>query len=89
MWIADLPPFIPFYLAALLYVFIPERARIVILLLPIWGALNLFYTAEGSVFTLQLLEFNLNLMQVDKLSIMFGYLVPSGGVYCVDLFRYT
>ena len=47
MWISNLPPFIPFYLAALVVGFLPHRARqALMLLVPIWGGLNLWFAFE-------------------------------------------
>lgn len=75
MWIANLPPFIPFFIAALLLPLLPAKARYLLVLLPIWGGLNLFFTAQhGDWLSYTMLEFELQLMHVDKLSIMFGYL---------------
>ena len=75
MWIANLPPFIPFFIAAALYTVIPTRARGLLLLIPIWGLANLYFAGtEGLHGTFKLLEFELQLMRVDKLSLMLGYL---------------
>jgi multicomponent Na+:H+ antiporter subunit D len=75
MWIENLPPFIPFFVAAILLPVLPNKARYLTLLIPIWGGLNLFFGAShGDWVNLPLLEFNLQIMHVDKLSIMFGYL---------------
>lgn len=75
MWLANLPPFIPFFIAALAMPLLRGQSRLLILLLPIWGGLNLWFSAQhGSHFTLHLLSFDLQLMRVDKLSLMFGYL---------------
>ncbi|WP_026375239.1 Na(+)/H(+) antiporter subunit D [Aestuariibacter salexigens] len=81
MWIADLPPFIPFYIAALLALFVSGKARYLLLLAPIWGGLNLFFThSYDSIVTVPLVIFDLQLMQVDKLSLMFGYLFHIAGL---------
>jgi multicomponent Na+:H+ antiporter subunit D len=75
MWIANLPPFIPFFIAALLLPFLPAKARYGLVALPIWGGLNLFFGAQtGDWFSYSIVEFELQLMHVDKLSLMFGYL---------------
>lgn len=75
MWIPNLPPFIPFFLTALLLLWLPQRARYLVLLLPVWGGLNLWFSAQhGSWFSLDLVGFTLELMRVDKLSLLFGYL---------------
>ncbi len=75
MWIENLPPFIPFFVAALLLPVLPDRARFAALLVPIYGALNLYFVGQYSNgMSLPLLTHNLELMRVDKLSVMFGYL---------------
>ncbi len=75
MWIAQLPPFIPFFIAAFLVTILPSKSRYAMLLVPIWGGLNLFFTGqEGSWITYSVMEFELQLMKVDRLSLMFGYL---------------
>lgn len=75
MWIAQLPPFIPFFIAAFLVTILPSKSRYAMLLVPIWGGLNLFFTGqEGSWITYSIMEFELQLMKVDRLSLMFGYL---------------
>lgn len=75
MWIANLPPFIPFFIAAFLVTLLPSKARYAALLVPIWGGLNLLFGAqEGNWLTYSLMEFELQLMKVDRLSLMFGYL---------------
>ncbi|GAA0858216.1 Na(+)/H(+) antiporter subunit D [Aliiglaciecola litoralis] len=75
MWITNLPPFIPFFIGAILLPLLPNKARYFALLLPIWGGLNLFFAATpGDWVSMPMLEFELQLMHVDKLSLMFGYL---------------
>ncbi|TNF98639.1 MAG: Na(+)/H(+) antiporter subunit D [Gammaproteobacteria bacterium] len=76
MWMSNLPPFIPFFLAALVVGFLPQRWRqILTLILPLWGGLNLWFGFEaGTTVTYKLLEFELTLLRVDQLSLLFGYL---------------
>ncbi|MCW8963765.1 MAG: Na(+)/H(+) antiporter subunit D [Gammaproteobacteria bacterium] len=76
MWMSNLPPFIPFYLAALVVGFLPHRARqALMLLVPIWGGLNLWFAFEpGLMLNYSLLEFELTVLRVDQLSLLFGYL---------------
>lgn len=75
MWIANLPPFIPFYIAALVLLVLPIKYRYAALLVPVWGGLNLFFGhQQGQWFEVQLMEFSVELMHVDKLSLLFGYL---------------
>lgn len=75
MWITNLPPFIPFFIAGVAVLLLPARFRALILLLPIWGGANLYFTHEAATgVTLSMMMFDLQIMQVDKLSVLFGYL---------------
>lgn len=75
MWIANLPPFIPFFIAAFLVTLLPTKSRYAMLLVPIWGGLNLLFSAqEGNWISYSIMQFDLELMKVDRLSLMFGYL---------------
>ena len=75
MWITELPPFVPFYLAALLAAIITERLRTVIMLLvPILGGVHLLGVPEGTHWTAQFLGYELAPYRVDKLSLLFGYI---------------
>ncbi|MCC2616275.1 Na(+)/H(+) antiporter subunit D [Aestuariibacter halophilus] len=76
MWIVDLPPFLPFFIGAIIALLLPPKLRpVFMLLIPVWGGLNLFFTHSLSQgVNWQLMGFTLELMNVDKLSVMFGYL---------------
>ena len=90
MWMNELPPFIPFYIAALLVLATRGWVRNVILLVtPVLGGLHLWLgvqphvpmvatdalvSAEGLSYQLTALGYQLELMRVDKLSLLFGYL---------------
>ena len=75
MWITNLPPFIPFFVAGVAVLLLPARFRALILLLPLWGGANLYFTHEAATgVTVSMMMFDLQLMQVDKLSVLFGYL---------------
>lgn len=75
MWIENLPPFVPFFVAALFAGFLTGRARLVLLLVPIWGALNMHMMLDGvSAVNVSIIGFEMGLLSVDKLSMMFGYL---------------
>ncbi len=75
MWLADLPPFIAFYLVALVLPLLPSKGRWLALFLPVISGLNLFFNhADMQGFQISFLEFQLEMMKVDKLSLMFGYL---------------
>jgi len=90
MWMTELPPFIPFYIAALLVLATRGWLRNTILLVtPVLGGLHLWLgvqphvpmvatdalvSAEGLSYQLTVLGYQLELMRVDKLSLLFGYL---------------
>ncbi|KPJ90076.1 MAG: cation:proton antiporter, partial [Gammaproteobacteria bacterium SG8_11] len=76
MWMSDLPPFIPFFIAALLALVTRGWVRgAVIVVTPILGGLHLWMdVAPGVVATWQILDYELTLMRTDRLSLLFGYL---------------
>lgn len=74
MW-SELPPFLFFYVAALVMAFAGNRTRIAAMVMfPVISALNLWFTEEGSYGAFSLLGFDLVLHRVDRLSVLFGYL---------------
>ena len=76
MWMSELPPFVPFFLAALLALVTrgPLRATLM-LAAPLLGGLHLwFYVPDGTLLSVSLLEFDLVLMRADRLSLLFGYI---------------
>ena len=67
-------PFLIFYLGAALAAVTSGRLRQVILLaIPVVGAVNLYYLPEGGSNTFELFDYTLVLTRVDKLSLVFGY----------------
>jgi multicomponent Na+:H+ antiporter subunit D len=75
MWIANLPPFILFYMMAFVALFVPHKARWLLLLAPIWGALNLHFTQDVSGgISYSVVGLTLDIFYLDKLSLLFGYL---------------
>ncbi len=76
MWMNSLPPFIPFFIAALLVLITRGWLRNTIMLVtPILGGLHLWLdVSSGIVFTLPILEYELILMRTDRLSLVFGYI---------------
>ena len=68
-------PFLPFFIAALLVVLVPGRARgVVMLATPVLGGLGLLGLEEGVTFGQVFLGFELAPVRVDRLSLLFGYL---------------
>ena len=76
MAMTEMPPFVPFFVAALLVMFTRGWLRSLIMLAtPVLGGLYLWYGIEsGTVINYSLLEFDLTLFRADKLSLLFGYL---------------
>ena len=91
IWTSSLPPFIPFFIAALLVLVTRGHLRSVILLsTPVLGGLHLWLdvqpfvpmvasdalvTAKELSYTLNMFSYQLEFMRVDKLSLLFGYLL--------------
>ena len=75
MWLAELPPFVPFYIAALLAGLTRGRIRMFILLAaPLLGGLQLLGIEPGVELQTRFLGYELMPFRVDKLSLLFGYL---------------
>lgn len=70
-----LPPFLPLLLGSIAALFLRGHLRsAVMLLVPIWGALQLAGLEHGIYWTMEFMGYQLEPVRVDKLSIMFGYL---------------
>jgi multicomponent Na+:H+ antiporter subunit D len=76
MWTAELPPFLPFYAAALLLLATHGRlSNAVLLAVPVLGGLHLWLDVDpGIQVTRAVLDYELVLMRTDRLSLLFGYL---------------
>jgi len=76
MWMIDLPPFIPFFVAALLVLFTSGWVRsLVMLAVPVLGGLHLWFdVTPGVLLNVPVMGYELTLMRTDKLSLLFGYL---------------
>jgi multicomponent Na+:H+ antiporter subunit D len=76
MWMTDLPPFVPFFIAALLALITRGWTRNLILLVtPVLAGMHLWLdVSPGIVTTVPMLEYELVLMRADRLSLLFGYL---------------
>lgn len=84
MWIANLPPFVPFFVAALLACILTGKARLLLLVVPIWGAVNMHLMLdEVSTVQVSVLQFELGLLAVDRLALMFGYLFHIAALICL------
>lgn len=69
-------PALIFFVGAMLVAALPGRLRATVsVLIPILGALNLYlFVDHGAFWQINLFDYQLTLLQVDKLSILFGYL---------------
>lgn len=76
MWMSELPPFVPFFIAAFLVLLTRGWVRnAIILLTPVLGGLHLWINVpEGTAMSVSLLDYELILMRTDRLSLLFGYL---------------
>jgi multicomponent Na+:H+ antiporter subunit D len=75
MWLTELPPFVPFFLGAMLASVTRGRLRAVILLaIPVLGGVHLLSIDAGVVWQMQFLDYTLTPYRVDRLSLLFGYL---------------
>jgi len=76
--VAELPPFLPFYLGALLVALAPARPQwlrpALTVLTPLLGAANLLTIPAGAHLNMELLGYELNPLRADRLSNLFGYL---------------
>ena len=74
MWMIEIPPFVPFFIGALIAAVSRGVLRSAIMvLIPIAGALHLWMVPEGIHLQFAFLDYQLMPYRVDKLSIMFGY----------------
>jgi len=75
LWTIDIPPFVLFYAAALVAVFLRGWPRAVVMLaVPVAGGLQLIGLEHGEYNVIALLGFELSPFRVDRLSLLFGYL---------------
>ena len=74
MWMIDLPPFVPFFIGALIILFTRGMLRSAIMVaIPIVSAFHLWMVPEGAYLQFAFLDYQLTPYRVDKLSLMFGY----------------
>lgn len=74
MWMTEIPPFVAFFIGALILLFTRGMLRSAIMLaIPIISALHLMMMPEGIHLQFTFFDYQLTPYRVDKLSIMFGY----------------
>ncbi|MGB2517378.1 MAG: Na(+)/H(+) antiporter subunit D, partial [Pseudomonadales bacterium] len=70
-----LPPFLPLLIGAIAAIVLRGHLRSAVMLLtPIWGALQLTAMEPGLYWTMEFMGYTLEPVRVDKLSMLFGYL---------------
>lgn len=76
MWMSELPPFVPFFLAALLILVTRGWLRLAVMLAtPVLGGAHLWLDVPaGTSLAVPILEYELALLRTDRLSLLFGYL---------------
>lgn len=73
--IASVAPFLVFYAGAVLVALTRGTVRqAILLLIPLVGALNLYYLGNSPQFSWKAFEYTMTIVRVDRLSILFGYL---------------
>ena len=74
MWMLEIPPFLPFFVGALIAAFSRGIFRSVVMIaIPIVSALHLWWVPDGIYLQFAFLDYQLIPYRVDKLSLMFGY----------------
>lgn len=74
MWMLEIPPFLPFYIGALIAAFSRGTLRgVLMVLVPIFSVIHLWSVPEGIHLQFSFLEYELVPYRADKLSLMFGY----------------
>ena len=74
MWMLEIPPFLPFFIGALIAAFTRGTLRNVIMIAtPIVSGLHLWMVPEGIHLQFAFLDYQLIPYRADKLSLMFGY----------------
>ncbi|AQS35698.1 multisubunit sodium/proton antiporter, MrpD subunit [Shewanella psychrophila] len=75
MWMLEIPPFVPFFISALIALATRGFLRAVIMtIIPVISMLQLWTVPEGIHLQFTFLSFELLPYRVDKLSLMFGYI---------------
>lgn len=74
MWMLEIPPFVPFFIGALLAGLTRGPVRgIIMVLIPVISAIHLWMVPEGIHLQFSFLGYELTPYRLDKLSVMFGY----------------
>ncbi|MYG23744.1 MAG: Na(+)/H(+) antiporter subunit D, partial [Gemmatimonadetes bacterium] len=83
---SSIPPFLVFFVGALLVPFLRDAPRlraVWLVLIPVVGALNVWGLQEGFELQVQLLGYTLTPVRADRLSLLFGYLFHLGAFIAI------
>ncbi|GAA4343078.1 Na(+)/H(+) antiporter subunit D [Kangiella taiwanensis] len=84
MWMAELPAFVPFFIGALIALVTKGKLRQAVLLLtPVLSGLHLLTVPAGTILSFNFLNFQLEVFEVDKLSLLFGYIFHIAAFICM------
>lgn len=82
--IYSIPAFLPFFIGAALLAVVPSRFRYFVVLIPLVNGILLFLSGTNTqAYDVNVHTFTLELMEVDKLSLLFGYLFHLACFICV------
>ena len=84
MWMTELPPFVLFFIGALIAAVTSGRLRgVVMLAIPIVSAVNLWMMPEGIHLQFSFMDYQLSPYKIDKLSLMFAYVFHIAAVISI------
>lgn len=84
MWMSEMPAFAPFFIGALIALFTQGKLRQAILLItPVLSGLHLLTVPVGTVLSFDFIGFQLEVFEVDKLSLLFGYIFHIAAFVCM------
>jgi multicomponent Na+:H+ antiporter subunit D len=78
-----IPAFLPFFIAAAIALILPMRWRYILALVPLINGLWLFLSLDASPININLHIFTLELVKVDRLSLLFAYLFHIACFICL------
>jgi multicomponent Na+:H+ antiporter subunit D len=78
-----IPAFLPFFLAAAVALVIPMRWRYVLILVPLINGIWLYLNVDPTPINMQLHIFTLEIVKIDRLSLLFGYLFHLACFICL------
>lgn len=74
MWMLEIPPFVPFFIGAVIILLTRGIVRSAIMVaIPVVSAIHLWMVPDGTSLQVAFLDYQLIPYRVDKLSLMFGY----------------